>query len=216
MNTGKVVSVRRVAGRIVEWNDERGYGFVLPNGGDQKRFLHIKTFIALKQRPAIGDLVAYLPAVDERGRPTATEVKYNLAAPVEEPIKQKQSTTWRAFLGLSALTVVGVAWHWYGVPTKVAGAYASLSVISFVLYAWDKGASGAKHQRTPEATLHLWSLLGGWPGALLAQHFLRHKSRKTSFQKVFWVTVFFNIAVVAWLATSETGALMRSFSGSPL
>ena len=38
----------------------------------------------------------------------------------------------------------------------------------------------------PEVRLHLFELLGGWPGALVAQQAFRHKTRKLSFQLVFW------------------------------
>ena len=40
-----------------------------------------------------------------------------------------------------------------------------------------------------EAQLHLLELLGGWPGALLAQRRLRHKCSKRSYQIVFWLIV---------------------------
>lgn len=193
-------SVRRVAGKIVEWNDERGYGFVLPNGGEQKRFLHIKAFATLKQRPAIGDAVAYAPGVDERGRPTAVDVTFNIVPSAQPPGTNRSSTTWRALLGLAVLLGVGVAWWARALPDLLALAIVSASTICFLLYAWDKGAAQANRRRTPEATLHLWALLGGWPGALMAQHVLRHKSRKASFQAVFWATVAFNAAAVAWLS----------------
>lgn len=39
------------------------------------------------------------------------------------------------------------------------------------------------------AQLHAVELLGGWPGALLAQQLLRHKTKKTSYQVVFWLIV---------------------------
>jgi len=91
-----------------------------------------------------------------------------------------------------------------------AGVYIFFSAATFLVYAKDKSAAGSNRQRTPEATLHFWAFIGGWPGALLAQHFLRHKSRKASFQRVFWVTVLSNAGAVAWLATSEADAPLRS------
>lgn len=48
--------------------------------------------------------------------------------------------------------------------------------------------------------LHLVSLLGGRPGALLAQKVFRHKARKQPFQAVFWVAVLVNCLALAWLA----------------
>ena len=49
-------------------------------------------------------------------------------------------------------------------------------------------------QRYP-LTLHGLSLIGGWPGALIAQQVLRHKSRKEEFRFVFWLTVVINVGV---------------------
>lgn len=37
--------------------------------------------------------------------------------------------------------------------------------------------------------LHLLELLGGWPGAFLAQRRLHHKCSKGSYQFVFWLIV---------------------------
>jgi uncharacterized membrane protein YsdA (DUF1294 family) len=47
--------------------------------------------------------------------------------------------------------------------------------------------------KTPESNLHLLALAGGWPGALFAQQFLRHKSAKAEFRGTFWVTVVLNV-----------------------
>jgi uncharacterized membrane protein YsdA (DUF1294 family) len=41
-------------------------------------------------------------------------------------------------------------------------------------------------------------LLGGWPGALLAQDLFRHKTSKTVFQAMFWCTVLLNCGGLAW------------------
>jgi uncharacterized membrane protein YsdA (DUF1294 family) len=79
-------------------------------------------------------------------------------------------------------------------------AYALASVASFGAYAMDKSAARARGRRTPESTLLLLGLLGGWPGALLAQRLLRHKTAKASFQAKFWLTVALNVGAAAWLA----------------
>ena len=77
----------------------------------------------------------------------------------------------------------------------------NLSVIAFVAYGLDKAAARTGHWRTAEGTLHLFSLAGGWPGALLAQQFLRHKTSKQSFIAVSWFAVAINVAAfVAWHA----------------
>jgi len=77
--------------------------------------------------------------------------------------------------------------------------YIAASVITFVAYALDKRAARRGMWRTPEGTLHVLSLVGGWPGALVAQRVLHHKSRKGSFQALFWATVGLNCVVFAWL-----------------
>lgn len=81
----------------------------------------------------------------------------------------------------------------------LAGLYAVMSLATFVAYAVDKSAARAGRRRTPERTLLLLGLAGGWPGALLAQHWLRHKSSKAAFLRVFWITVASNTAVLALL-----------------
>ena len=74
-----------------------------------------------------------------------------------------------------------------------------LSVITFVVYALDKHAAQTGRWRTPESTLHLLELAGGWPGAWIAPQTLRHKSRKPGYRVVFWVMVVLHAAaLVAW------------------
>ncbi len=84
--------------------------------------------------------------------------------------------------------------------------YGLLSLLSYAVYARDKAAAQARRQRVPERLLHLLALLGGWPGALLAQRRLRHKLRKTAFRAVFWLTVLLNLAGLALLGAPSFGA----------
>jgi uncharacterized membrane protein YsdA (DUF1294 family) len=79
------------------------------------------------------------------------------------------------------------------------------------MYALDKSAAKNGAWRTQESTLHLLSLAGGWPGALIAQQKLRHKSKKQTFRAVFWVTVLLNCGAFAWLFTPNGSATIQSF-----
>ena len=64
-----------------------------------------------------------------------------------------------------------------------------MSIASFIQYAIDKGRAERGQWRTQENTLHITEFVGGWPGALIAQQVFRHKTRKVSFQMVFWLIV---------------------------
>ena len=86
-------------------------------------------------------------------------------------------------------------------PLWIAGAYAGMSLLTFTVYAVDKSAAKAGRWRTAESTLHLLALAGGWPGALLAQRWLRHKSAKRKFRMVFWATVWLNVAGLVLLGS---------------
>lgn len=94
------------------------------------------------------------------------------------------------WLGLCVLPVAGIV----GLPTGrsmlvCAAFYLLSSLLALMLYRHDKRQAGQGGQRIAENTLHLVELLGGWPGALLAQQIYRHKTRKLSFQIVFWLIV---------------------------
>lgn len=77
--------------------------------------------------------------------------------------------------------------------------YLITSAITFAIYARDKTAARNSGRRTAEKTLHILAVVGGWPGAMVAQRTFRHKTLKRSFRWVFWLTVGLNLAVVAAL-----------------
>src|SRR5205085_3242848 len=74
------------------------------------------------------------------------------------------------------------------VPSAVPVAYLSASVAALIAYRVDKSAAQTGAWRISESALHVLALSGGWPGALIAQNLFHHKSRKLSFQFVFWTT----------------------------
>lgn len=76
------------------------------------------------------------------------------------------------------------------IDLRIACVYAvAVSGLAYAVYGRDKAQARAGGQRTPEATLHLLELLGGWPGAFIAQRRLRHKCSKRQYQLVFWAIV---------------------------
>ncbi|HVI24642.1 MAG TPA: DUF1294 domain-containing protein [Xanthomonadaceae bacterium] len=191
----------RYAGRVTDWHDDKGYGFVVHHGGGDRAFLHIKAFERPGRRPVVGDLLSYAMERDARGRLNAVQVRYAGARPI--PRKGREATTLRfhpprrvlALLAFAALALLA----WRGVlPWPLLWVYAGASAATFMAYAWDKHAAERGAWRTRESTLHSLALVGGWPGALLAQGVLRHKSSKAEFQWVFWITVLLNCGALAW------------------
>lgn len=82
------------------------------------------------------------------------------------------------------------------------------SVVAAALYALDKrravrNRSGAGRRRVPERTLHLWELLGGWPGGLLARRALRHKTDARAKARFVWTSrAIVALHLAAWLAVA--------------
>ena len=87
-----------------------------------------------------------------------------------------------------------------------------LSITTFIAYGRDKSAAKKQEWRTPEITLHLLSLAGGWTGALIAQQSFRHKTRKTSFKIIFFITAVLNLAVIYLLYLLGKDSLLESLN----
>jgi uncharacterized membrane protein YsdA (DUF1294 family) len=87
------------------------------------------------------------------------------------------------------------------IPHVVALASLAASLMALGFYTWDKRQARLQGQRTPENILHFLALSGGWPGALVAQAWLRHKTIKQPFRRVFWTTVVLNLVAIGWLAS---------------
>ncbi|MFJ2983102.1 MULTISPECIES: DUF1294 domain-containing protein [unclassified Pseudomonas] len=88
---------------------------------------------------------------------------------------------------LCQLPLAGAAkMAWSGLSWLPLAVYPVMSLLTALLYWHDKRQARAQAWRTPEKLLHAGELVGGWPGALVAQQLFRHKTRKLSYQLVFW------------------------------
>lgn len=186
---------------------------MVPNGGGTRAFVHISQFQSRTSRPVTGDLISYLPVVDERGRTNAQQIRHVVA---KVQVARTSSRAPRAAFGIGALALAGLACAMGVLPRVLLAVYLGMSMLSYLMYWRDKSAAqeGRSCSRTPENHLHFADLLGGWPGALIAQQQFRHKTVKQSFQFVFWVTVVLNLVACAWFVRSGLAAeLTQSLMG---
>ena len=174
-------------GKITSWNDDKGYGFILPISGGKQIFIHINAFNNRTQRPIKGQDVTYTVESDKQGR--SCVIKATLAG---EAQKQKPKGIFSIIISTLFLISVVISVLFTKISPTVLIVYIILSVLTYSAYASDKSAANIGTLRTPENFLHLLSLAGGWPGALIAQQRLRHKTKKESFRFIFWITVVLN------------------------
>ncbi len=195
----------RYQGKITEWKDEQGFGFIIPDGGGRRVFVHIKSFSKSGRRPAENEHVTYRLAADAKGRAQAQDVAMVQARAA--PAARHAYSNFRLILATGFIGLVGALVAMDRLPAAVLWFYLAASAVTFTVYALDKSAAQNNQWRIPESSLHLFALAGGWPGALAAHKLLRHKSRKLSFQLMFWVTVMIHCAALAWLMASGLAIL---------
>ena len=187
-------------GRIINWNDEKGYGFIQLMPGHENLFFHISTFAYHHRRPAADTAVTVLAIPGNKGGWQASRVllREHEHAIMEDSIydiaehsqpKKLEGYTYAAldtlyFLGLTLVSI----------PLGITSAI--LSILTVALYRYDKRAAEENLQRVPNSALHLASLLGGWPGALVARPFLRHKLNQKRFRGFFWASIVANFGIL--------------------
>lgn len=190
-------------GVLRSWNDAQGFGFI--RAGNQDYFIHISS-VQDAERPQQGAQVAFIAGANKHGRLRAKSMRQlnsdaQRRTAASQPHnsrqhRQRSLTTNNLIRSLSLLAItcaIPVAGIWqlfsHNAVLWPLVLYLSMSLLAFVLYWRDKHSAKNAKWRIPEQQLHIVELLGGWPGALLGQQLLRHKTQKTSFQVMFWLIV---------------------------
>jgi len=212
----------RKKGKIIKWNDQKGFGFILPHDSEKNIFVHIKSFSDKSTRAAEGQNVTYTVEQNNDGRNSAIKVsrstdnivrnrassnrnKNNNAQYKRVNINNTQSDLKSAH-SISPLYIIIIfsflvfLLHFFiegKLPLLVIGIYIMMGILTYYIYSEDKDMAINNERRISEQRLLALSLFGGWLGALIAQQKFRHKTKKISFQMSFWTTVFFNIILLS-------------------
>lgn len=202
-------------GQLIKWKDDRGFGFIQPADGSQEVFLHISELKDVSRRPIAGDTIYYhvIPAQDGKTRACNAFILGARLKPTSSSSSQTASQTvplspfpvLEAIL-LSIFPLFGaIHFAWTTANPLPLILYPVISLFSFALYTNDKFSAKRGTWRTPEKTLILCDLAGGWIGGFIAQRRLRHKVSKHSYQAAFWIVVAMHYLFwLGWLSISKT------------
>ncbi len=199
-------------GKLKKWKDERGFGFIKSEDGNEEVFLHIPELKNSTRRPQVGDTIYYHVVAENdklracnasilgvSNKPSSLSKSLSESVPSGR-IKKYPFPKLEALL-LSILPITGsLHCSWITSNPIPLVLYPIMSLLTFFLYAEDKSRAKRGDWRISENMLHLCELTGGWWGGFIAQKRLRHKNIKSSYQIAFWTIVTLHMAFwVGWL-----------------
>lgn len=192
---GKSAPAERMKGRLVNWNEERGFGFMAPEDGSGDAFVHVSDFLKEGRHIELNHDYEFEIVTGKDGRRKARRVRTIVAEKAGPSTLSKVLQRGPRILVIPAFlfivvaiaTVQPVSSNWFVI-------YGVASVACFAGYGLDKRAANQKQWRVSETILLLIGLVGGWPGGIIGQETFRHKTQKKAFRTLFWMSVAINMA----------------------
>jgi len=173
-------------GIVINYNEEKGYGFIKTSEEEENVFVHIKE-VNNASLLEVGQSVEFEMVRNPKG----------LAA-VNVKAETKAKSPYLTF-GIASLVMIVLLFSLLMNHTQALISYLiAMNVTTFLLYGYDKFIASTEKLRVPELNLQVLALLGGSPAALLAQKFFRHKTIKGSFQIVYWVIVVLQVILLGY------------------
>lgn len=106
---------KRYEGKLVRWNEEKGFGFIQSENQKKDIFLHISVLKNMSRRPVVGDIIFYRLHVEKDGKMKAVDAKIQ-GVPTRRVNTRKSQSSFPYVLIF--LAVVGmVAYSVYGKVT---------------------------------------------------------------------------------------------------
>jgi uncharacterized membrane protein YsdA (DUF1294 family)/cold shock CspA family protein len=197
----------RHEGTLASWNQERGFGFITPADSGPQLFAHIRAF-PHGTTPEVGSQLSYEVEVTPEGKTRARFVRV-AGAPVIQtygPVRASILSYLPIALFVILYIVIAIIWQ---PPYWVLFVYLGTSLLCILIYSLDKSAAAQGRWRVSESALLLLGLAGGWPGAIIAQRLLHHKTKKRSFQSAFAGSIVVNIVAFVVLTSPLIAHLER-------
>src|SRR6478672_7014677 len=160
----------RRQGKIAKWNDERGFGLISSCEAGDSVFVHISSLPRGDRRPSVNEVVSYTVAFDSQERAQAHDVRFITGHRNTPPIRgiPRAGIAVPIAFAISFLVALATLAVMERLDLSWVALYYGASIITYGCYSRDKTAAQNAGRRTSEPTLHFMSLVGGWPGALIA------------------------------------------------
>jgi len=107
------MNLNLIQGKLVRWEDDRGFGFIQPDDGGANVFVHISAIDRSGWRPQVGDRLSYTVQTQRDGKIRAVEARLLGVPPppvFDSPIFESPGFDWsgavRIVIGLAMLGVI--------------------------------------------------------------------------------------------------------------
>lgn len=222
LNDPGILSVR-YQGKITEWNDDRGFGFVTTNGSGERHFFHISELQGSTQRPEAGKVVTYEIITPAGKKSCAVKVRYPGTTQPARKTTKGRPWGWTPDAAIAGAQVAVPLWLVASekLPALTLAFIVGMSIVAFVMYNIDKRR--AEHnaarppesnqrnaRRIPESNLQLVGLAGGWLGALSAQRLFRHKSSKPPYVHMFRLYGVLPLIAMIWAVRYNIAGVLNA------